>query len=122
MESAFWSADKIAASYAKIDEVNWEKLDEAPKAYQTVPFEPGEKELFDAWYEQIVNQTKMTISNLVAEGRQKVEAGTLVAQQCSDVLNEIALNVSGVASMADEIATASREQAQGVAEINKKAK
>lgn len=69
--------------------------------------------------EIIVEQTKSKVEGLIAEGKQKVESGSLIAQQCHEVLTEIVTSVSGVSTMADEIALASREQAQGVAEITK---
>lgn len=67
----------------------------------------------------IVKETKRSVEILIAEGKAKVQTGTEVAHQCSEVLNEIVNSVAGVASMAEEIAAASREQAQGVAEITK---
>ncbi|MBC7466206.1 MAG: methyl-accepting chemotaxis protein [Bdellovibrio sp.] len=69
--------------------------------------------------ERIIHETKRSVETLIADGKEKVQTGTDVANQCSVVLNEIVNSVSGVASMAEEIAAASREQAQGVAEITK---
>jgi methyl-accepting chemotaxis protein len=56
---------------------------------------------------------------LITEGKEKVETGTHVAQQCGEVLDEIVSNVSNVAQMMTEIAASSREQSQGVQEITK---
>ncbi|MBX2987349.1 MAG: MCP four helix bundle domain-containing protein [Bdellovibrionaceae bacterium] len=69
--------------------------------------------------EGIVRETKTKVEQLTSEGRIKVEEGTRIAQECGDVLNEIVTNITSVSRMAGEISTASREQAQGVSEINK---
>ncbi len=69
--------------------------------------------------EGIVNDTKRKVETLVSLGKQKVESGVGVAKQCAEVLNEIVENVSKVAGLAHEISSASQQQAQGVAEINK---
>jgi methyl-accepting chemotaxis protein len=67
----------------------------------------------------IVHETKSSVEKLIADGKETVESGTQVARQCGEVLEEIVQNVSGVTSMAGEIATASQEQARGVGEITK---
>lgn len=67
--------------------------------------------------ESIVHETKSNVERLVAQGREKVSAGTEIAKQCGDVLNEIVQNVGNVSQMASEISTASQEQAQGVHEL-----
>jgi methyl-accepting chemotaxis protein len=69
--------------------------------------------------ESIVNETKTNVGKLIAEGKNKVDAGTEVARQCGNVLNEIVNNVTSVSQMASEISNASQEQAQGVLEITK---
>ncbi|MEN9723955.1 MAG: hypothetical protein RJB38_1941 [Pseudomonadota bacterium] len=69
--------------------------------------------------ERIVNDTKVAVERLVVESRAKVEAGTEVAGRCGDALNNILSTVQEVDGMVGEIASASHEQAQGVAEINK---
>lgn len=69
--------------------------------------------------EDIVQNTKGRVEILIAEGRNKVEAGTDVARQCAEVLEEIVTNVSSVSRMSDEISSASQEQAQGVQELTK---
>jgi methyl-accepting chemotaxis protein len=67
----------------------------------------------------IVLETKHSVEKLIAEGKETVEGGTRVAQQCGEVLEEIVHNVSSVSSMAGEIASASQEQSRGVTEITK---
>lgn len=69
--------------------------------------------------EAIVIETRAQAERLMVDGREKVEAGTAVAKNCGDVLENIVKIVSGVAVMASEISSASQEQAQGVEEITK---
>lgn len=69
--------------------------------------------------EGIVNETKTKVSSLIHDGRDKIEAGIKIAQECETVLTEIVENVSSVTQMANEISTACQEQATGVQEITK---
>ena len=69
--------------------------------------------------EGIVRETQQKVTALVQTGKEKVASGTTLARQCSEVLNEIVQNVSLVAGISLEIAQASKEQSQGVLEINK---
>lgn len=69
--------------------------------------------------ESIVTETKSKIETLVADGKTTVQAGTMIAQQCGEVLSEIMDNVSRVSQMAEEISSASQEQSDGVHEITK---
>lgn len=69
--------------------------------------------------ESIVTETRTKVSKLVAEGQVKVSAGTQVARECGEVLNEIVHNVSNVSQMSGEISMACQEQSQGVQEITK---
>lgn len=69
--------------------------------------------------EAIVQDTKTKVESLITQARSKVTSGVTVAQESSDILNEIVQNVSQVATLATEISTANEEQSLGVAEINK---
>jgi methyl-accepting chemotaxis protein len=69
--------------------------------------------------EGIVADTKRNVEMLVKVGKEKVEAGTTVAKRCGEILDRIVNNVSEVNQRVGEIATASQEQSQGVAEISK---
>ncbi len=69
--------------------------------------------------EGIVNSTKSKVESLVRVGKEKVESGTLVANQCGEVLDEIVESVQGVNQMVIQIAEGSQEQSKGVQEINK---
>lgn len=67
----------------------------------------------------IVNETKTRVERLTSMSKEKVQVGTVTAQRCGEVLDEIVRSVGEVNVMVSEIATASKEQAQGVSEINK---
>ena len=69
--------------------------------------------------EGIVRDSKDKIGKLISTGKEKVETGTRVAQECETVLDEIVLSVTSVSKMVAEISSASQEQAQGVHEITK---
>jgi methyl-accepting chemotaxis protein len=56
---------------------------------------------------------------LVATAKEKVKVGTHVAEQCGVVLEEIVTSVGTLTQMAQEISSASQEQAQGVGEVSK---
>lgn len=69
--------------------------------------------------EGIVRDSKDKIGKLMLNGKDKVEAGTRVAHECEEILNEIVSSVASVSKMASDISSASQEQAQGVQEITK---
>lgn len=69
--------------------------------------------------DNIVKNTKTQVEGLVQQGKQKVESGVEVAKNCSSSLDAIVQNTSRVSDLAQEISTASKEQAQGIAQINK---
>ena len=69
--------------------------------------------------ESIVQNTKTEVELLISQGKEKVESGVQVAQQCAQVLGQIVENVSNVSEMAVEISQASEEQSRGIHEINK---
>jgi len=66
----------------------------------------------------IAKDTQKKVEELVDNGRSKINLGTEVAHQCSEMLTEIVSNVNDVTSLAGEISTASKEQSQGINEIN----
>ena len=69
--------------------------------------------------ENIVKNSKNKIGKLIAEGKISVEAGTEIANQCGEVLNEIVGSVASVSNAVSEISTACQEQSQGVQEVTK---
>jgi len=69
--------------------------------------------------QSIVQETREKVQRLVQESREKVDAGSKVAERCSQVLSSILVNVQDVDGRVGEIANASREQSEGVEEINK---
>ena len=69
--------------------------------------------------QDMVARTKSKVDRLVLDSQEKVRRGTETARRCDQVLSEIVSDVSSVGSLVAEIATASQEQANGVAEVNK---
>lgn len=69
--------------------------------------------------QSIVQETREKVQRLVQESKEKVDAGSRVAERCSQVLGNILVNVQDVDGRVGEIANASREQSEGVEEINK---
>lgn len=67
--------------------------------------------------EGIVEDTKSKVGKLVLEGKEKINHGTRVAQDCKNVLEDIVTNVSSVNTLMSEITTACDEQSKGVSEI-----
>lgn len=67
----------------------------------------------------IVERTKDRVDHLVEIGKDKIAMGEATAQRCRDALGRMNENAKAVASMITEITLASKEQAQGVQEINK---
>jgi methyl-accepting chemotaxis protein len=67
----------------------------------------------------IVEKTKDRIDHLVEVGKDKIATGQSTAQKCREALNSVNENAKSIATMISEIANASKEQAQGIQEINK---
>jgi methyl-accepting chemotaxis protein len=68
---------------------------------------------------EIVERTRQRVDQLVEVGKDKISMGQMTAQKCREALNKITGNAKSIASMIAEITHASKEQAQGVEEINK---
>lgn len=62
---------------------------------------------------------KEKVGSLIVEGKSNVNTGTRIAHECEAVLEEIVKNAGNVTIAITEIASASREQAQGVHEVTK---
>lgn len=69
--------------------------------------------------EQIVQNTRSRMGDLVTQSKDKVEQGNAVAAECGKVLDQILSDVSSVDSLVSDIAVASKEQAQGISEVTK---
>ncbi len=69
--------------------------------------------------EEIVRNTQDRVGTLITKGKAKVETGLGSAKLCGEALAEIVTNVTRVNTMVSEIAVASKEQADGVLEINR---
>lgn len=68
---------------------------------------------------EIVDETTRRVDQLVEVGKDKISMGQSTADKCRLALEKIAVNARTVASMVTEITHASKEQAQGILEINK---
>lgn len=68
---------------------------------------------------KIVQETGAKVSALIQSGKQSVDEGTKVAQECNEILKDISHEVNRVTSMSGEIASASNEQSRGISEISK---
>jgi methyl-accepting chemotaxis protein len=69
--------------------------------------------------QDIVSDNQSKISDMTNTGKSKIEKGIKVAEECGTMLTNIVKTVSDVTSMADQIADASIQQSQGIAEVNK---
>lgn len=69
--------------------------------------------------ESIVNETQSRVSKLIDSGKEKVEAGSIIARQCSDVLQEIVVKVNNVTDMGVEMRNSLKEQSEGFSMITK---
>jgi methyl-accepting chemotaxis protein len=67
----------------------------------------------------IVDSSRTRVEKLVADGKAKIDMGIQVARQCEKVLEEIVRAESQMNSIINEIANASRDQAQGMGEITR---
>ncbi len=68
---------------------------------------------------KIVSTTKSQVDVLINDGKEKIKLGIEKARLCDDVLNEISSTSSSAESLVAEVAYASKEQSQGIAEVNK---
>lgn len=67
----------------------------------------------------IVNSTKSEVTILMGEGKEKIKIGQDKAVLCNSILNEINNSSQTSELMVVEVANASKEQSQGIAEVNK---
>lgn len=68
---------------------------------------------------EIVDSTKTRVDRLIEVGRDKIAMGQSTAERCREALSQITENAQSMSSMVIEINHASKEQAQGIQEINK---
>ncbi len=68
--------------------------------------------------EEIINKSTSNISNLIQQSEKKIVNGIDKAESCKKSLEDIDSDVSQMVQMSEQIATASKEQSQGVSEIN----
>lgn len=69
--------------------------------------------------ESIVSETQSRVGELIESGKEKVEAGSIIARQCSDVLQEIVVKVNSVTDMGVEMRNFLKEQSEGFSLITK---
>lgn len=69
--------------------------------------------------QDIVNNTKSRVDHLVVIGKEKIEQGENTVEKCNLAFNKITENARLVTDMIGEIALATKEQSQGIDEINK---
>jgi methyl-accepting chemotaxis protein len=69
--------------------------------------------------QEIVDSSRGRVERLIEEGKSKINMGIQVARQCEKVLEEIVRAESQMNSIINEIASASRDQAQGMGEITR---
>jgi len=67
---------------------------------------------------ETIEQSKVRIEKLVAEGEKKVTLGATIAEKCGKEFDVIVDNVNSVNEMISEISAASHDQATGIKEIN----
>ncbi|MGE4133262.1 MAG: methyl-accepting chemotaxis protein [Bdellovibrionales bacterium] len=67
----------------------------------------------------IVENNGRRVDQLVEVGKDKISMGQSTAQKCKEALDHISKSASTIASMITEVTHASKEQAQGIQEINK---
>lgn len=69
--------------------------------------------------ETIARDTGVKVEKLIIRGKEKIDQGSRIANQCDQALNLILENVTKVNDMVSEISVASKEQSQGIQEITK---
>jgi methyl-accepting chemotaxis protein len=67
----------------------------------------------------IIEETSRGVNSILADGKDKIEHGLRVADECKSILTEVDQNLNEVSKNASQIALASKEQALGVIEIKK---
>lgn len=68
---------------------------------------------------KIVTETKSQVEAIIFEGKEKIKKGIEKANSCNMALKEIDSTSQMAASLVSEVAHASKEQSQGIAEVNK---
>lgn len=69
--------------------------------------------------EDIVQETKVTVEQLMGSAQTNVSGGMQIAKRCEEMLGEIVGSSTSVSNMIGSIASASGEQSKGINEISK---
>ena len=67
---------------------------------------------------QILAESKQKVSELVEKGKQRIQLGTELSLRCNEILQSVVENSGTVREMMNDIAEASKEQAEGVQNIS----
>jgi methyl-accepting chemotaxis protein len=67
---------------------------------------------------KIVENTQKSVTNLINEGKLKVDEGNRVAKSCEDILQKIEDSTTHIANSMNSIEASSEEQTQGFLEIS----
>jgi methyl-accepting chemotaxis protein len=66
----------------------------------------------------IVDETKTNVEKIVYQGKDKISSGTQIASDCAQSLEDVVKKIEEVDKTIGDITVASKEQSQGIAEIN----
>ena len=66
----------------------------------------------------VVENSTKSMEQLIDQNKTQIETGHATTERCAEALQEVLTNVREVAGMIDEISSASKEQAEGVSNIN----
>lgn len=68
---------------------------------------------------RIINESKHSIEELASRNKERLEEGQSLTRECATIFESIISQASEVSNTIKDIATASREQASGIGEINR---
>src|SRR3546814_503218 len=63
-------------------------------------------------------QAAKEVKGLIEESQSRVQAGSTQVRRAGTIMEEVVESVAGVTTIMDEIASASREQSEGIGQIN----
>ena len=67
----------------------------------------------------IISETKTNVELIVHSGKDKITQGNIIARSCANSFQNVVSKIEEVDRTIDDISVASKEQAQGISEINK---
>ncbi|WP_186648905.1 methyl-accepting chemotaxis protein [Fluviispira vulneris] len=69
--------------------------------------------------ELITSELKLKIKSITEIGKEKIDFGVEVSENCAKIFNDIVENVTAVTKLANEISLGTKEQSRGASEIHK---